>query len=331
MRVTTALIVAAGVIAPSFLVRGDNPLAEVSAQELADALSGSRDKLRANAQVEFDVLRWHFEGGTEPQGVAEILALAEKSKLQPVRASAEDAKAAAESYKRAAIELLGQTDVQPWIATFLDGSIKFEEEVDLDRLQQFRGLAQAQDAAPQFDSRRQWLFTGQNVYAYGDGANAVTVSPLEPTTTTYPVSLDVLNPAFALRPGAASAWEGASIKEVAGSPGTYEFSFSKTTANTMLVSKSGENVGMRMLTVQTPGGYGIQRFYTDLVEDVLSPVLVPFAVTSIARSKGSTEIQLFVVRNIEIGKVTEGAMVLNVQKSARIPQEAVAGPVKVGD
>jgi hypothetical protein len=336
MRVSALLIVAAGLIAPSISVRGDKPLAdsrwaEVSAQGLADALAGSRDKLRANAGIEFDVLRWHFEGDGEPQGVAELLALAEKTKFQPVAVSAEEAKAASESYKLAVIGILGQTDVQRWKAAFLDGAIKFEEEVDPERLKQLRDLAKAQNATPRFDSKRQWLFTDQSVYAYGDGANVVTVSPLEPTTTAYPVELDILNPAFALRPGAASVWEGASVTEVAGHPDFFEFSFAKKTVNTMVVSKAGENVGMRTLTVQTPAGHGPRRYYADLVENLLTPVLFPFSVTNVARSTGSTQVLLFVVRNIAIGKVSPGDMVLQVPKSARIPENVIASTIRIRD
>jgi hypothetical protein len=284
----------------------------VSAQGLADALAGSRDKLRANAQIEFAVLRWHFEGDGEPQGVAEFLALAEKTKFQPVAVSAEEAKAAAESYKSAVIGILGQTDVQRWKATFLDGSIKFEEEVDPERLKQLRDLAQAQNVTPRFDRRRQWLFTGQSVYAYGDGANVVTVSPLEPTTTAYPVRLDFLNPGFGTKSDLGSFLGKARPEQINGHPGFFSFESSRTS---LLVSFDGGSVGLRAIAQGIPSAsYWHRRFYSDLVGNVLSPALAPFAVTILERSEGSTEVLLFVLRSIQVGKVTADDMVLEVPK-----------------
>jgi hypothetical protein len=332
MRVATFLMVAVGLMAPSISVRGakplaDSPWAEVSAQGLADALAGSRDKLRANAQIEFDVLRWHFEGEAEPQGVAELLALAEKTKFQPVAVSAEEAKAAAESYKSAVIGILGQTDMQRWKATFLDGSIKFEEEVDPERLKQLRDLAQAQNVTPRFDSRRQWLFTGKSVYAYGDGANVVTVSPLEPTTTAYPVRLDFLNPGFGTKSDLGSFLGKATPEQINGHPGFFSFESPRTS---LLVSFDGGSVGLRAIAQGIPSAsYWHRRFYSDLVGNVLSPALAPFTVTILERSEGSTEVLLFVLRTIQVGKVTEDAMALRVPKSARITSEARSGPVKI--
>ena len=291
--------------------------------DLFASLEKGKTSWLGNSQFSCKAQVWRLDNKTSEDKIKEFLQLVQETQSKIPNKSLPVVLDQADKFSTTSDRILGATSTESWSVWILNDTKRFMVRSDPGLLKAMKSQIGSQES--KINSIQQWLFTDKTVYYYGDGANVLQVTPLDPFTQAYPLRIDLISLILGLK-GSVNDFIG-SLKMSGSESGKLTFEMGDN--NSLLsVIESDKNIGIQSIVLKSPGTISSRYFLNNAI-GLVDSFIVPLTVVEVTEKQSKTVIKLFTFTALEFGKVTSDMMALHVPKTSSVADELIPAPAKV--